>query len=253
LSQGEQELRLRVWLQDTATGRRLEVDALIDCGASGIFADKHFVNEHKLTTHLLDAPVTVRNADGTENQGGPIVQYIDILMEAPAHMERIKFEILRLDGSCPIILGLPWLRAHNPIIDWGLGTVVFDKCPTSHHRMQDGGAHTFGMRIALPPGFQLGQEAMTSIGWLGSSTDRAIESLIIRVSQGDSGQSTTAEEDMRAFVPRPYWGYASVFTRSIFDSLPPHSDFDHTINLQDSFVPQRGKIYSLSPFEQKEL
>jgi hypothetical protein len=44
-----------------------------------------------------------------------------------------------------------------------------------------------------------------------------------------------------------------VFTRKVFNSLPAHSSFDHQINLEESFIPQRGKIYAISPREQKAL
>ena len=27
--------------------------------------------------------------------------------------------------ACPIVLGMPWLREHNPRIDWATGTVDF--------------------------------------------------------------------------------------------------------------------------------
>jgi len=58
---------------------------------------------------------------------------------------------------------------------------------------------------------------------------------------------------MCAFIPEKYWEFSDVFLKSNFDSLPPHSEFDHAINLKDSFKPQRSKIYSISPKEQIEL
>src|SRR6516225_8325103 len=61
------------------------------------------------------------------------------------------------------------------------------------------------------------------------------------------------EQDMQAFVPPKYWEFSNVFLKTSFDALPPHSEFDHAINLDDSFIPQRSKIYSISPCEQKEL
>jgi hypothetical protein len=40
------------------------------------------------------------------------------------------YEIIRLHcitiGNLPIIVGLPWLRKHNPNIDWREGRVMFD-------------------------------------------------------------------------------------------------------------------------------
>ena len=61
------------------------------------------------------------------------------------------------------------------------------------------------------------------------------------------------KQDMQAFVPPEYWEFSDVFLKTSFNALPPHSEFDHAINLDDSFVPQRSKIYLISPHEQKEL
>ena len=69
----------------------------------------------------------------------------------------------------------------------------------------------------------------------------------------DHSRSTTVEEDMQAFIPQEYWEFSDVFLKTNFDSLPSHSEFDHTIDLKDTFKPQKSKIYSLSPREQIEL
>jgi hypothetical protein len=69
----------------------------------------------------------------------------------------------------------------------------------------------------------------------------------------DHSHSTTIEEDMKDFVPEKYHEFADVFQRTNFDSLPSHSDFDHAIELKDTFKPQKSKIYLISPKEQVEL
>jgi hypothetical protein len=76
---------------------------------------------------------------------------------------------------------------------------------------------------------------------------------ILRSANWDQGRSSSVEEDMRKFVPQCFWDYKDVFTRKVFNSLPAHSSFDHQINLEESFVPQRGKIYAISLREQKAL
>jgi hypothetical protein len=60
-------------------------------------------------------------------------------------------------------------------------------------------------------------------------------------------------EDMEKFVPLHFWDFEDVFTCTTFNSLPAHSSFNHQINLEESFIPQRGKVYVLSPQEQKVL
>jgi hypothetical protein len=64
---------------------------------------------------------------------------------------------------------------------------------------------------------------------------------------------TVLDEDMWAFIPKKFWEYAEVFIKLMFDSLPLHTEYNHAINLDMSFLPQRGKIYPLSPHKQKAL
>jgi hypothetical protein len=41
------------------------------------------------------------------------------------HYETIRLHYITI-GNSPIIMGLPWLRKHNPNIDWKGGRVIFD-------------------------------------------------------------------------------------------------------------------------------
>jgi hypothetical protein len=45
----------------------------------------------------------------------------------------------------------------------------------------------------------------------------------------------------------PFWEFKDIFTCTTFNSLPEHSSFNHQMNLEEMFIPQRGKIYHLSP------
>jgi hypothetical protein len=49
------------------------------------------------------------------------------------------------------------------------------------------------------------------------------------------------------FVPPHFWDFEDVFTCTMFNSLPAHYSLDHQINLEELFIPQRGKVYVLSP------
>jgi len=50
----------------------------------------------------------------------------------PNHWETIKVAITNI-GQNEILLGMDWLRAHNPSIDWGAKTIKFDCCPPHCH------------------------------------------------------------------------------------------------------------------------
>jgi len=44
------------------------------------------------------------------------------------HVERVRMDVCNL-GKTEVILGMPWLAAHNPEIDWEKGEVKMTRCP----------------------------------------------------------------------------------------------------------------------------
>ena len=48
-------------------------------------------------------------------------------------------------------------------------------------------------------------------------------------------------------LPRQYSEYTDVFSEQTFDALPPRCDFDHAIDLKESFTPKVAKLYPLNP------
>ena len=50
-------------------------------------------------------------------------------------------------------------------------------------------------------------------------------------------------------LPTQYADYADVFSEQTFNTLPPWWDFNHTIELKESFIPKVAKIYPLNPQE----
>jgi hypothetical protein len=150
-----------------------------------------------------------------------------------------------------VILGLPWLKRHNPPVKWKEGTMELLQDTTLSAVTAD--AEPQSLDAPLDPF----EDLVASIGL--NSIPKAFDFLRDPIPQQinstlrDHSHSTTVEEDMRAFIPEKYWEFADVFQRTNFDSLPPHSEFDHAIELKDTFKPQKSKIYSISPKEQIEL
>ena len=58
----------------------------------------------------------------------------------------------------------------------------------------------------------------------------------------------TAHKD-EVMLPPQYSVYADVFSEQTFDALPPWRDFDHAIDLKESFTPKVAKLYPLNPEE----
>ena len=76
----------------------------------------------------LNQPLQVRNVDGTRNSGGVITHEVKVNMFYKGHVERVRMDVCEL-GKTDVILGMPWLAAHNPEIDWKKGEVRMMRCP----------------------------------------------------------------------------------------------------------------------------
>ena len=69
-----------VLMKTLDTGANLELSALLDCGATGLFLDSKFVQNNHLNTRKLPRAVPVYNVDGTLNQGGSIKEEVDVIL-----------------------------------------------------------------------------------------------------------------------------------------------------------------------------
>jgi hypothetical protein len=102
-----------------------QVSALVDSGATSSFIDQTFVAQHNILVVKKSTPVTVEVIDGRTIASGAITHETTPLeLYIGKHTEKIVLNIISTPHH-PIILGLPWLEAHNPIIDWRSRTLTF--------------------------------------------------------------------------------------------------------------------------------
>jgi len=111
---------------DTHEGRT--VKALLDSGAIGMFMNKGLAQKGGYRLIKLKQPLQVRNVDGTGNSRGAITHEVEVNMLYKEHVERVQMDVYEL-GKTDVILGMPWLAAHNPEIDWEKGKVRMTRCP----------------------------------------------------------------------------------------------------------------------------
>jgi hypothetical protein len=103
----------------------LPTPALIDSGCSGhAFIDCEFIQHHQIETYPSPQPRELRLADGIASD--QITDYTIIPMSISGHNEHCLFFVTQLAPSTPAILGLPWLKKHNPSVDWTTMQLTFD-------------------------------------------------------------------------------------------------------------------------------
>ena len=88
------------------------VKALLDSGTTEIFMDKKMAARHRFRLQKLKRPVIVRNIDGTNNSKRAITHQVEVNIYYKNYVKRMKIDVCDL-GRTDVILGIPWLQAHN--------------------------------------------------------------------------------------------------------------------------------------------
>ena len=120
-------LKLKVEIETTDTAEKKSVSALVDCGATGEFIDRHYAKSSPFNLVKLTKPIPVYNIDSTLNEAGSITEVVSLILHYKNHSER-TFAVC---GLCKqkLILGHSWLWKHNPEIDWVIQEVKMSRCP----------------------------------------------------------------------------------------------------------------------------
>ena len=160
------------------------------------------------------------------------------------HAERIHLDIVEL-ATQDIYLGMPWLKKHNPVVNWKTGVLTFRNCTNNT------------ARTCYQP-----QKAWTDEGrspqW--NLTDRKDNSQEKRSTLTGTPRNQVAKQsEMKREevvnpleIPEEYRPrYDNLFQEETTTAvLPKHQPWDHEIKLQPGTEPGFGPIYQLS---EKEL
>jgi len=119
---------MKVELEKLKNHEGIAVKALLDSGATGLFMDITFAKEKGFKMEKLKKPLLVGNVDRMVNVGGTIMHQVECNIFFKGHVERARMDICNL-GKIEVILGMPWLAAHNLEIDWEKREVKMTHCP----------------------------------------------------------------------------------------------------------------------------
>ena len=248
---------------------------MVDSGATGVFVDSSFASLHGFSTTTLSNPLPVKVIDGRPIASGAITQSSSLAISIGTHVSTERFLLTRL--QYPVVLGLPFLRNHDPSVSFRMSALKFDKPQCTSHVFDPAGApasipsafDTLSLEPpSPPPNVELvSKDQFTTM--LQRNPD--IECHFLRVLEGEESlalQSTEAGPEpaypdpvdspeyvkrITAIVPAKYHAHLEVFSQARASQLPPHRAADHAIDLVPDAKPTYSRIYPLSQPELDHL
>jgi hypothetical protein len=194
------------------------------------------VEKYQLLTHRLLPTRTVYLADGSEHLCS---KEVTCRVEIGPVSEVVHLPVIPLEGY-DIIYGQPWLRKHNPHINWSNGSVTVNSEPLP----------TIDTSLTVqsePP------QLVSAIG-IKHAMHAAESAYLLLVSdksaamEGAETQSTL-DPRIRSLLDE----FKDVFPEDLPDGLPPSRDVDHRIELVPGSTPPSRPTYRMSPPELDEL
>jgi len=122
------EVWIDIGIEKVDMHKGMTVKVLLDSSTTEMFMDWKMAAKYGFRLQKLKRPIIVRNMDGTNNSVGAIIYQVKVNMYYKGHIERMRMDVYNL-GKTDIILGMPWLQAHNPEINWKTREVKMMRCP----------------------------------------------------------------------------------------------------------------------------
>ncbi|CAJ0922866.1 unnamed protein product [Ranitomeya imitator] len=106
--------------------------AFVDSGAALNLMDLDYAKRCGFFLEPLRCPIPLRGIDATPLAKNKPQYWAQLTMcMAPAHQEVIRFLVLH-NLHDVVVLGLPWLQTHNPVLDWNSMSVSSWGCQGVH-------------------------------------------------------------------------------------------------------------------------
>ena len=205
--------------------------AMVDSGASACFIHNKLVKELKLPTVKKTRPRRLKVIDGRDISSGLVDTECTIVISLGSHTETLACNVTDL-GSHSIVLGISWLKLHNPSIDWPTKRLSFD----SNH------CSRYCLDIVGP----ISGNAKHLEG--GPNTGGVEELDLVYPLEGIPVEAGGTEDVMPLeSIPAELQDYADVFSEDKVTELPPHRPYDHEIILLEGWKPWNTPVRPIKP------
>lgn len=222
---------------------------LVDGGSTGNFISLAFATASGATLTAGANQLCVRMADGYTHVS---TQLATISFSANGYKETLQVNVLPSLEGCDVILGMPWLKAHNPTIDWRTHTIAVPR-PGGGTRLlppvdTEGPSRIIARLVPAKQFATLARHHDTFAVIVTSSDDTQTDA-----SSSSPAPSSSTPPALHPRAERLLSTYADVFPDQLPPGLPPPRAVDHRIELEEGFAPPSRPTYRLSPREQDVL
>ena len=201
--------------------------ALLDCGSMGNFIHERTVEQMGLV-RTPRAPIPLMDVKGIKI--GELRHQVTTSLRIGAHEEQITFDVAPI-GTHAVILGLPWLQFHNPMIDWEKVHVQFNSVHCNSHCLPK--PHdVFARQDPINP----------------------MEPDLVEVFAIDF-MPTATEETLKSMIPEEYHDFLDVFDpETPLSRLPPlRPQYDFSIELDPTKpLPKPARPYHMNAEERED-
>ncbi|KAG0158110.1 hypothetical protein PDIDSM_5623 [Penicillium digitatum] len=230
--------------------------AMLDSGAEGKrFVDQEWARENGLTLIPLTKPIQLEGFDGQEAECGPITHYVQMHIRISDHREKKACFLATQLAHYPIVLGLPWLKVHDPYVRFAEHSIEFnsDYCrrncniPLRSAKIQALHEIPVKSRPRNLPARPTGLEKRDIAAALAACAAYARNYAFALQTQ------TTHKTLTVSALPEEFRDFAEVFSPKEAERLPPHRSYDHKMVLQEDKPLPFGPLYPMSRNELEVL
>jgi len=144
-------------------------------------------------------------------------------------------------GRMEVILGMPWLAAHNPEINWETGEVKMMRCPP-----------LYGKKVEIMKRADKGKKRIQK-NKLRRVDKRDEDDWEWSIRDKFDEEEVLDREKVEKIVPKQFHRWLKIFGKVASERMLVRKPWDHAINLKEDFAPKKGRAYMLLRDEKEKV
>src|SRR6202020_960184 len=243
ISQMEHSECMKVQVKLLAGSVTALTTAMIDSGTTNNFINQTLVDKFTLPT--IPRPFTIPVKDIAGRQLEVVDKQVKLKLRMANHEEEVLLNVIGT-GKHPIVLGLPWLKMHNPTINWPESRFIF----TSTHCADDclDQASDVFIEQQIPEITDEEADIFCVNAEINKADAKTTFSIAIR------RKNIEPEKTFEELVPEAYHDFKDIFSEEVATKLPPSRQHDLAITFkEEAKLPKPAGIYPMSDAKLKDL